>query len=59
MVIQIKHNGKQYFIQAKATRRQPSITPYRSKAWVFSNLAKCANVRDDVLEYFPTSAIIA
>jgi len=59
MIIQFKHRGKQYFLQAKAPRRQPSITPYRNKAWVFNDLHTCKPVRDDVLEYFPNAWITA
>jgi hypothetical protein len=58
MVIQIKHNGKQYFIQSKPTRKKPSITPFRGKAMDFSDMNRCKNVRDDVLEYFDTAMIV-
>ena len=57
MVIQIKHNSKVYFIQAKQKRKQPTITPYKNKAWHFEDLSKCTNVRDDVLEYFPGAVV--
>ena len=57
MVIQIKHNGKIFFLQSKKTRKSPVITPYRRKAWEFADLNKCKPVRDDLLEFFPHSAI--
>ncbi len=57
MVIQFKHRGKQYFLQSKAPRRQPQITPFRSKAGEFRCLHKCKCVRDDILEYFGDAVI--
>ena len=57
MVISIKLRGKQYFIQSKATRRSPELTPYRSKAWKFDSLSQCQCIRDDVLEYFSGAVI--
>ena len=59
MVISIKLRGKQYFIQGKATRKSPEITPFRSKAWHFNSLNSCKPVRDDVLEYFSNAVIVA
>jgi len=59
MVIQLKHNGKTFFLQSKETRKSPVITPYRRKAWVFTDLNKCKPVLDDALEYFPNAVIIA
>lgn len=58
MVIQIKKNGKQFYIQSKPTRKNPTITPFRSKAWMFNTLNSCKPVRDDVLEYFPDAVIV-
>lgn len=57
MVIQIKHNGKIFFLAAKKTRKSPAITPYRRKAWQFTDLNRCKPVRDDVLEFFKDSVI--
>ena len=57
MVIQVKAKNKIYFIQGKAKGKQPLITPYRGKAWNFSDLGECKNIRADVLEYFPGAVI--
>lgn len=57
MKIQIKHNGKTYYIVGKKKREQPQITPYINKAHDYKSLNLCKNVRDDVLEYFKGAMI--
>ena len=59
MVIQLKTKSKMYFLQSKPTRKSPVITPFRSRAWKFTDLNKCKPVRDDVLEFFPQAIITA
>jgi hypothetical protein len=56
MVIQVKSG---YYLQNKPVRRPPVITPFKDKAWHFDNLARCKNVRDDVLEYFGGAVIMS
>ena len=58
MKIQVKHKGKSMYIQNKPVRKAPVLTPFWDRAWDFTNLAKCKNVRDDILEYFPKNATI-
>ncbi len=59
MVIMIKRNGKQFYIERKNPRTSPVITPMRSKAWHFTDLNKCKPIRDDVLEFFKDAVIAA
>lgn len=57
MVVQFTHNGKLYFLADKKPRKQPSITPYRSRAWEFKDLNRCKVLRDDILEYFSKAVV--
>ena len=58
MLIQVKTKNKLYFILGKVKGKQPYLTPFRSKAFNFTDLSQCKNVRDDVLEYLPTATIV-
>lgn len=56
--MKIKLKNKDRYILSKKKGKPPVLTPNRDRATDFNNLAKCKNIRDDALEYFPCNLMI-
>lgn len=59
MKIRVKTQGGFAYVIQKVKGKPPVVTPYEKNAHEYTNLNKCKNVRDDVLEYFSPASIVS